>query len=148
MSTGYTKAELEDAIVSALAPLSVQGGGYLRALSAYRGELSRPGLAHETLQMPCVFAAYSSSSYRPGPCLYADETLSFNVIAVCRAGAGPGAYEVLKDVRDILCGSTLGLDVTPVRLLRDSSLWSDGDTEACVSAYSISQRVRLLAQVT
>jgi len=146
MTGGYTKSELEDAVLKALYPLSVNGGGSVRTMLPYRGEASARGLLSEALQMPAVFVAYASSAYRQGPYLYAEETAGFNVIVVCRASGAPGAFELLKDVRGMLCGSTLGLEVAPVRLTRESALFSDKETDALSGLYSITQRVRLSAQ--
>ena len=57
MSDGYAKNELEDALVQALRPLSIEGGGYLRVLGLYRGELGQQGLMPEALQMPASCTA-------------------------------------------------------------------------------------------
>lgn len=146
MSDGYAKSELEDALVQALRPLSIEGGGYLRVLGLYRGELGQQGLMPEALQMPALFVAFASSTYGPGPYLYAYETAGFNVIAVCREGASPGAYKILDDVRDILLGGTLGLDIMPLKLVRESSLIATKETAAFAALYSITQKVKLPAQ--
>ena len=146
MSEGYTKNEMENALVQALKPLSLEGGGYLRILGLYRGELAQQGLMPEALQMPAVFVAYSYSTYGPGPYLYAYETAGFNVIAVCRTGSSPNVYKILADVRDILLGGTLGLDVTPLKLLRESSIITAKETTAFAALYSVTQKVKLPSQ--
>ena len=142
MSGGYTKSEVEAAILAALFPLSVGGGGNVRILETYKGEFSAAGVMPEALQTPSIFLAYASSTFRPGPYLYVEETMSFNVIAACRSGGPSDALEVLTGVRDRLCGSTLGLDVSPIRLLRVSSLYSDREMELYAALYTLTQKVR------
>jgi phage gp37-like protein len=146
MSEGYSKNELEEALVQALRPLYVEGGGYLRSLGLYRGELSGPGLMPEAIQLPAVFVSFASSTYGPGPYLHVYETVGFNVIVVCRAGSSPGAYKVLADIRDMLQGGTLGLDVMPLKLLRETSLITTKETTAFAAHYVVTQIVKLPAQ--
>jgi len=146
MSDGYTKKEVEEAIVKALEPLSAQGGGYIRSVRPFRGELSPSGILQDALQLPAVFVAYASSTYRPGPCLYIYETMGFNVVSVCRAGGSQDAYRMLADIRDALCGGTLGLDIKPVQLLRESALISTKEVAAFASLFSLTQKAKLPSQ--
>lgn len=146
MPGGYSKKELEDAVIQALRPLSVQGGGYVRQVRPYRGDLSAAGMLPEALQMPAVFVSYASSTYGPGPYLHINETLTFNITVLCRAGATPDAYKVMEDIRDLLCGSTLGLDITPLKPLRESALLNTKETLVLAALYSLAQRVELPAQ--
>ncbi len=48
MRGGYTKKEIQDAVLAVLSPLSVQGGGYLRVLKPYSGELDSASLMAES----------------------------------------------------------------------------------------------------
>lgn len=146
MPGGYSKKELEDAVIRALGPLSVQGGGYVRSIRPYRGDLSAAGMIPEALQMPTVFVSYASSSYGPGPYLHINESLSFNITVICRVGATPDAYKVLEDIRVLLCGSTLGLDITPLKPVRESTLLNTKETMALAALYNLAQRVELPAQ--
>jgi len=146
MSGGYTKSEVEAAILAALFPLSVGGGGNVRILETYKGEFSAAGVMPEALQTPSIFLAYASSTFRPGPYLYVEETMSFNVLAACRTGGKPDALEVLGGVRDRLCGATLGLEIMPLRLLRVSPLYSDKEMELYAALYSLTHRVKPASQ--
>ena len=146
MQGGYTKKKIQDALIAALLPLSVQGGGYLRVLKPYSGELDSASLLADALQLPAVFVSYASSTYGPGPCLSATETLSFNVIVLCRNGSEPDALRVLEDARGMLHGGTLGLSVSPLRLLRESLLSSTQETTALSAVYSLTQTVNLPTQ--
>ncbi len=146
MSDGYGKNEIEDALVQALMPLSVEGGGYARAVAAFRGETTELCLMRDALQLPAIFVAYTSSTYKPGPCLYVYETLGFNVISVCRPGGTPDAFKVLADIRDTLCGGTLCLDIRPLQLLRESSLINTREMTAYASLFSLTQKAKLRSQ--
>ncbi|MBI5189100.1 MAG: DUF1834 family protein [Nitrospirae bacterium] len=147
MSLSYNKTGLVDAVVRALSPLSVEGGGYLRLVEAYRGDPGGAGLLREAIQLPAVFVSYASSSYRPGPYLCTRETVSMNIFALCRAGAAPDSGAVLADIRALLAGSTLGLDVSPLRLLRESALMETKETSVHAAVYSVEQTVKLDAQM-
>lgn len=146
MPGGYSKSELEGAVIQALSPLSIQGGGYVRSVRPYRGETLAVDMLPEALQLPTVFVSYSSSTYAPGPYLHVNETLTFNVIAICRAGVSQDAYKVQEDIRAILCGSTLGLEITPLKPTRESTLINTRETMAMASLYSFTQKVELPAQ--
>lgn len=146
MSDGYTKREIEDALLQALVPLSVRGGGYVHTLRPYRGELTLAGLAQDRLHLPAIFAAWASSTYKPGPCLYVLETMGFNVITIERGAGGPDDFKSLADVRAALCGATLGLDIRPLQLVRETALAADRETAAFASLFTLTQTVRLAAQ--
>jgi len=148
MSAGYSKDDIEDAILTALRPLGVQAGGYLRVLGPYRGDPEPGGLVGEALQMPAVLVSHATSSYAKGPYLHARETLGFNVVAVCRAGSSPDVFGVLEDVRGLLCGSRLGLEVSPLALLRETALRRGRDTEIYAALYTLTQDVELKAQTS
>ena len=141
----YKKRELGDALLQAFAPLTVKGGGYVRVLEWTAGAAPVEEMLSRALQVPAVFVSFSSSSYSPGPYLHATETLVFNVSVVARRG-GPYAFDVLEDARGVLAGNTLGLDVTPLRLLRETALTGAGELDAVVATYSLSQKVVLPAQ--
>jgi len=146
MSAGHTKTAIEDAILAALRPLSLQAGGYIRVLGPYRGEPEPGGLVGEALQMPAVLVSHATSTYAKGPYLHAKETLGFNVVAVCRSGSSPDVFGVLEDVRGILCGSRLGLEISPLALLRETALRRGRDTEIYAALYTLTQDVELTAQ--
>jgi len=150
MSSGYSKGEVVEAVRLTLLQLSVQGGGYVRLIKLHKGEPLPKGLMDEALQMPALFVSYAFSTYGPGQYLHTEETLHFNISAVCRAGSAPDVFKVLEDVRDTLCGSTLGLEVMPARLVSEAPVFESKEASAFKALYSITQKVLLntLAQNT
>ena len=142
----YKKSEIETAILSALSPLFVKNGGYLLELDVYRGELSTAGVFKESIRTPSVFLAYSGSTYGIGTYLYADETITYNLVVFCRTGATPDAYTLLEDIRDKLCGSSMGLDIKPLRLLREYSVGVTKEFTTLSAVYSVTQKVYMALQ--
>jgi hypothetical protein len=146
MSDYYKKSEIEAAMLNALSPLLVENGGYLLELDLYRGELSTTGVFKESVRTPSVFLAYSGSTYGAGTYLHADETITYNLIAFCRTGATPDACTLLEDVRGKLCGSRMGLDIKPLRLLREFSVGATKEFTTLSAVYSVTQKVYMPLQ--
>jgi hypothetical protein len=146
MAAYYRKSEIEAAMLNALSPLLVGNGGYLLELDVYRGELSASGLFKEAVRTPSVFLAYSGSTYGTGTYLHAEEVITYNLIAFCRTGANPDACTLLEDVRDKLCGGNIGLDIKPLRLLREFSVGVTKEFTTLSAVYSVTQRVYMPLQ--
>ncbi|MGA2193085.1 MAG: hypothetical protein ABSG42_06890, partial [Nitrospirota bacterium] len=75
-----------------------------------------------------------------------DETLLLNITAVCGDGLSPGVHKMLENIRSVLCGATLGLEIRPVRLLREAFLFDDGQAIAFTATYAVMQQVLLPAE--
>ena len=142
----YKKSEIESAILSALSPLRIGNGGYLLGLDMYRGELSSAGVFKESVRMPSVSLSYSGSTYGIGTYLHAEETITYNLIAFCRTGATPDACRLLEDVRARLCGSSIGLDIKPLRLLREFPISVTKEYTTLSAVYSVTQKVYMPLQ--
>jgi hypothetical protein len=146
MTGWYTKKEIQDAMLTALGALSVEGGGYVRVLQPYSGALDEANLLAEALQLPAIFVSYASSTYVSGPQLSAGETMSFAVTVICRNGQDQDAFRMIEDVRAILYGGTLGLSVSPMRLSRENLLSSTRETTVISAVYSLTQTISLTTQ--
>ncbi len=142
----YKKSEIETAILIALSPLVVKNGGYLIELDVYKGELSASGVFKESVRTPSVFLAYSGSTYGTGNYLHAEETITYNLVALCRTGATPDACTVLENVRDHLCGNSMGLDIKPLKLLREYSVGVTKELTTLSAVYSVTQKVYMPLQ--
>jgi len=142
----YKKNEIESAIINTLSPLLVGNGGYLLELDVYKGELSASGLFKEAARMPSVFLAYSGSTYSTGTYLHTEETITYNLIAFCRTGTTPDACTLLEYVRDRLCGSIIGLDIRPLKLLREYSVGVTKEFTILSAVYSVTQKVYMPLQ--
>jgi len=146
MSAGYTKNEIESAILDTLRPLGRDSGGYVRVLEPYREDPDPAVMSGEALQLPAVFVSHSVTTYSRGPYLHSRATLGFNVTVLCRTGGSPDVFEILEDVRGLLCGSRLGLDVSPAELKRETALRRGRDTETYSALYTVTHDVELPAQ--
>ncbi len=142
----YKKSEIESAILNALSPLRIGNGGYLLELDVYRGELSAAGVFKESVRTPSVFLSYSGSIYGTGSYLHAEESITYNIIAFCRTGTTPDACKLLEDVRDRLCGSSIGLDIKPLRLMREYSIGVTKEFTTLSAVYSVTQKVYMPMQ--
>jgi len=142
----YKKSEIESSIINALNPLRIENGGYLLGLDEYRGELSAAGLFKEAIRTPSVFLSYSGSTYGTGTYLHTAETITYNLIALCRTGATPDASTLLEDIRGKLCGSSIGLDIKPLRLLREYSVGVTKELTTLSAVYSVTQKVYMPLQ--
>lgn len=124
------RAQIETAIVAALAPKLLTNGGYLADVRAYNGELETPdedAFRIATTRRPCILVATGRAKYHSlqtsrrreaarlevGLLLISgklstreDRTRGDTAIA---AGEDPGIYKMLEDARAVLQASSLGL---------------------------------------
>jgi hypothetical protein len=78
--------------------------------------------------------------------LYAEETITYNLITLCRTGATPDACTLLEDARAKLCGNSMGLDIKPLKLLREYSVGVTKELTTLSAVYSITQKVYMPLQ--
>ncbi len=130
----YEIEDIEDAIITALAPLKETDSLGVRTVKSYQGELdSEEDLARAARLVPSIFVVYGGSRYEDHGSRKI-ETLSF-LLFVCdknlrteeearRGGSGnPGTYAMLEGIRDLLYEKRLSLDITPLKLLREDPVW-------------------------
>jgi phage gp37-like protein len=128
----YTITEIEDALLSALAPLAAELG--VRTLGSYQNELdSEAEIKRVSYLFPAVYVAYGGTtpSLQKG---HKTETITYNVM-VCdrnlrgeesaRRGdaAHPGVYALLEGVRDKLYRQRLGLKIMPLTLVHQGPVY-------------------------
>lgn len=122
-----TASQIEDAIVTALAPLLVQNGGKARSIASYGAQFEKAaeGAGQIRLIMPAVLVAHSGSEYDPSSAPSFDRTFKFRLY---HASAAPSselarrreAMELMEASRAILNGSSLGLSITPLVVGQES----------------------------
>ncbi|HEY3347641.1 MAG TPA: phage protein Gp37 [Nitrospirota bacterium] len=143
---GYSKSEIELAVMEALRPLTAEAGGYLRTLGKHPGSLSVEELKAEALQLPAVFVSYISSAYSQDRYCATSETMLMNIYAAARVSGRHDAISILEDVRDNLCGSTLGLSIKPFRVVTEEVVENTVHQVVVRAVYSTGQQVGLSAQ--
>jgi len=130
----YEIEEIEDAIITALAPLKAADSLGVRTVKSYQGELdSEEDLARAARLVPSIFVVYGGSRYEDHGSRKI-ETMSF-ILFVCdknlrteeearRGGSGnPGTYAMLEGIRDLLYEKRLSLDIAPIKLIREEPVW-------------------------
>ena len=140
----YTIEQIEDAMITKLAPLKV---GYtpvgesdpaiyrtVRTIKSYQGELDdENSIALAVRLFPAIIIMYVGSDYEehgvrkiekmPFALFICDKSLRLEEEAR-RGGTGnPGTYAMLNGVRDLLYDSRLSKEIFPVTLLRERPVW-------------------------
>jgi phage gp37-like protein len=140
----YAIETIEDAILTALAPLGI---GYtpvgendpaiwrtVRAIKTYQGELDdEEAVARAARLFPAIVVVYGGAAYANHGARKV-ETLRFVLFVLDknvrqeaearRGGAGnPGCYAILDGARDLLYGKQLGLDILPLEAIREDAVW-------------------------
>jgi len=140
----YTIEQIEDGIITELAPLKV---GYtpvgeddpaiwrtVREIKSYQGELDSPEDITRAVKLyPAIIVMYAGSEYEEHGSRKV-EKMTY-VLFVCdkslrteddarRGGSqNPGVYAMMNGARDLLYGSRLSKDIFPLELLRESAVW-------------------------
>jgi hypothetical protein len=143
---GYSKSEIELAVMEALRPLTAEAGGYLRMLGRHTGALTAGEFKAEALQPPAIYVSYLSSAYSQDRYCATSETMLMNIYAAARVGGRHDAISILGDVRDKLCGATLGLSIKPFRVVTEEVVESTVHQVVVRAVYSTGQQVDLSAQ--
>lgn len=130
---------LEDAVVAAL---EVGLGPEVKTVRSYQGDW-RTDLRQETWRLPAALVMlYGSRSEQVGLSSF-DFTQDLQVLLVARHLRGEeagrreagGAYDLLAKVREALWHQDLGLDMTPLALVREEPLLSDGEFTVYAAHY-------------
>lgn len=139
----YTKAQIEDAIILALAPLKYDYAGgvpgdpavyaTVREIRSYQGDLETIQAALAVIDvLPAIFVFYTGSEYaehgsrkieRMKFLVYiCDQNLRVEDDAARRGGTeNPGVYAMLEGVRDLLFSRQLSLEIYPLQLNSESA---------------------------
>lgn len=131
---GYSIEQVEDAILAALESLKEDSSIKLRTLKTYQGELeTEQGLTAAARLFPAVFVVYAGSEFANASARRV-EAMTFGLFIAAgslrsedrarRGGdVGPGSYALLHACRDLLYGSRLTLEIDPLDLVNQKSVW-------------------------
>jgi len=150
----YTTTAIEDALLAKIEPLKASLG--VRTIKTYEEELdNEETIAKALALMPAILAVYGGSTYADHGerkiealrwlLFCCDKSLRTYDEARRGGKRNPGAYAMLDGCRDALAASQLGLDVTPLKIVRQDAVWFGGGIAVYVAEYETSQA--LLYQV-
>jgi phage gp37-like protein len=129
----------------AVAALTSQLGAAVKTVGSYQGDWRR-ALREETWRLPAVLVVLTRSRAEQVGAASFDLTLDFQVLVVVRQLRGEaagrreagGAYELLAGVREALWHRDLGLEATPLALIREEPLLNDGEFTVYAAHYRTS----------
>ncbi len=144
----YAFSDYEDAVLNALADLKRENGGYLADLEGYAGQLDNATALKTWMgRFPAVAVAVPEAAYPPElrTNVFWRQDVKVFVFVGAQSWRGQaearkglvGAHLILKDVRRLLLGKTLGLEIRECNLLRESVLASDLSSVIYTAEYQI-----------
>ncbi len=126
----YTFADYEAAILAALASLEAPNG-YLKTLKGYAGELDEVS-AFETFTrgFPGILVEIEGARYEPVTMPFHYQEINVNLLIGSRSyrdqdearGGTTGVFTILNDVRTLLLGKDLNLEIRPLILNTEDKL--------------------------
>ncbi|MDF1592592.1 MAG: DUF1834 family protein [Desulfobacterales bacterium] len=143
----YTIEQIEDAIIAAVNSLSASLG--LRTIKSYQGELEEDDIKKLIALFPAIYVVYGGSEYKEHGArkiefmkyhlFLCDKNLRSEEEAR-RGGAGnPGTYAMLDGIRDKLYGKQLSLDIYPLRLVSQATVWFGNGISIYAAEYETAQ---------
>ncbi len=123
----YTIKQIEDGIIAALAPVTVANGGPVRTLGSYEGQFDETVDAKNQFMVicPAVLVTYLGSSLEPDGAPLFTRVLRFAALhgsanLKSETDRRNDVYTLLDSVRPLLNSNTLGLDISPLLLERET----------------------------
>jgi len=154
----YTIEQIEDAIISALAPLKAdyeteEGDpaiyATVRTVKTYQGELEEDDIKRMTALFPAIYIVYGGSEYKKHGARKVEEMSYY--LFVCdknlrseeearRGGTeNPGTYAMLNGIRDLLLGKRLSMSIFPFGLVREIAVWFGSGISVYAAHYTTAQ---------
>lgn len=130
----YTDEQYENAVLNKLSGLHINNGGYLRTLRAYAGDLTTDTALEQFVRgFPGALVLIQSSDYAwQDTCYYRQEVKIALLIGAASwrsqddaRGDVTGISRIKSDVRSLLMGSDLGLEIRPLELIREEFVAGD-----------------------
>ncbi len=123
----YTIKQIEDAIILALAPVATSQGGVVKTLGSYEGQFEETvDAVNQSISIcPAVLVTYLGSAFTPAGAPLFDRVLRFALLHASsnlrsETKRRQDGYALLDTTKALLNNKTLGLDVTPLLIERES----------------------------
>ncbi len=142
----YTLTDYEDAVLTALDSLSVDSGGYLKVLKGYAGEFDGGVVSEQFIRgFPGVLVEIPEAVYTTANNVFYRQEATVNLYIGARSyrsqndarGEDTGISRVLYDIRSLLLGKTLGLQIRPLENVREMKVAGDRHTVLFAAQYKI-----------
>jgi phage gp37-like protein len=138
--TAYTVADLEDAII---VRLQDRLGAYVRTIDSYQGEME-DSPPFQSRRLPAALVRLQQTNAHRATRHSLDLEVVFDILVVDRNLRGNrenrrapgGVYQMLEDVRQALADQDLGLEIEPLRLLREEALSNNREKAMYVAVYA------------
>ncbi len=121
----YTIKQIEDRIVEVLR----DGLSAARTVAAYHGEISNitEDFKKFLKPLPAVYVLYSGSKFNETANRSYDEEVTYTIVVIAGNLRAPEkhmeiAYQILEEIKGILIGKNLGLDIEPLQPLAIEAL--------------------------
>jgi hypothetical protein len=139
----YSFEDYENAVLSRLAGLK-EPQGYLKELQGYAGELDEETALENFLRgWPGVLVEVSRADYEVTTMPYYSQEVYVSLLVGARSfrsqaearGGSTGAYAILADLRRLLLGDDLGLEIRPLELVGETTLGSTPNAVLYLAQY-------------
>ncbi len=135
----YTLADYENAVLTALSSLT-----YLKTLKGYAGELDEEGALEQFRRgFPGILVEIGEAEYEAVTMPFYHQEVTVNLLVGDRSyrsqdeARAVGVMQILDDVRGLLLGTTLGLEIRPLLLRREVKLASSTSTVLFLAQYQL-----------
>ncbi|MFH1984123.1 MAG: phage protein Gp37 [Pseudomonadota bacterium] len=152
MTPPYGIDDIEDTIITALAPLKLPASLGVRTIKTYQDDLEftdKEKIKKLLTLLPAIFVIYGGSGYTPHgdrkteamvySIFVCDKTVKDEAEARRGGKTNPGTYAMLRAVRALLYGQQLSLEITPLELQRESPVFIGGGISVYAADYSTAQ---------
>ncbi len=143
----YTIEQIEDAIITAVDGLKVSQG--VRTIKSYQGELEEGDIKRLVALFPAIYVVYGGSTYAEHGArkiekityhlFVCDKSLRAEDEARRGGTQNPGTYAILDDIRDLLFGKQLSLEIYPFSLIRQMPVWFGSGISVYAAEYETAQ---------
>lgn len=140
---------IEDAIITQLETLIEDEDFTVKIIKTYQGELESSDIERISTFFPAIYIVYGGSYYEDHGSrrvefmtfhlLVCDKNLRAEEEARRGGDQNPGTYTMLDFVRESLYGQQLGLQIYPLKLISQTSIWFGNGISVYGAQYETAQ---------